>query len=126
MSLANVRPEDMRRCTLFRTFRHRWVLTYWADVRPNGNWLIAAEISRETTMQLRRFDDANLWSGCYRDPSHGLYGSKNGAHLVPTVAVTLRLRNWSLPFSVTVGGHLLSKPGLTFGVGPVYISWSLL
>jgi len=74
-------------------------------------------------MQLRRFDDANLWSGVNRFAPTGL---RDLDHLVPTVVVTLRLRNWSLPFSVTVGGHLLSKPGLTFGVGPVYISWSLL
>lgn len=63
---------------------------------------------------MRRFDDANLWSGGY---------AANG---VPRAVLTVRPRFWSVPFSVSIGGHLLSKPGLTFGLGPLYLSWSIL
>ena len=88
---------------------------------------------------MRRFDDANLWSGVNRIPNikHLLDGypqpsakrwrkTMERERGIPTLIVTLRLRYWSLPLSVSVGGHLLSKPGFTFGVGPIYFSWSIL
>lgn len=61
---------------------------------------------------MRRFDDAHLWSGVYR-----------GAAGVPSVAVILKLRYWSLPLSLTFEGHVIGVPGVTVGLGPLYVSW---
>ena len=66
-----------------------------------------------------RLNDANLWSGIYRP---GNAADPN----IPTVVVTLRPYEWGLPFALHIGGHLLAKPGLTFVVGPLHISWSRL
>lgn len=71
-------------------------------------------------MSVRRFDDANLWSGVYRH-TKGMWHDP-----IPTVVVTVRLRYWSLPLSISAGAHLLSKPGVTVGIGPLYFSWSWL
>ena len=71
-----------------------------------------------------RLRDANLWSGVYRC---SLTGWGNPAdHLIPTVVVSLRLCEWGLPLALHIGGHLLARPGLTFVVGPLHISWSRL
>jgi hypothetical protein len=65
------------------------------------------------SLLLYRLSDANLWTGVHRRG-------------IPTVVVSLRLCEWGLPFALHIGGHLLSKPGLTFVVGPLHISWSRL
>lgn len=54
-----------------------------------------------------------VWSGVYR-----------GAANVPTVVVDVRLDSWALPLAVYGEGPLLGKFGLTFGIGPLWISWS--
>lgn len=60
----------------------------------------------------RSFDDAHVWSGVYR-----------GNAGVATVAVILRLRYWSLPLSLSFTSHIIDRPGVTVGVGPLYLSW---
>lgn len=67
-------------------------------------------------MQLRRFDDAVIWSGFARGRYHK--GSP------PRLCVTVRLHYWSLPLSLTLNGHLISRRGFCVGVGPIYFSWS--
>jgi hypothetical protein len=37
-----------RRFILWTTARHRWVWLLRLDRRPNGNWLVMGEISRES------------------------------------------------------------------------------
>lgn len=60
----------------------------------------------------RTWDDSCVWSGVYR-----------GATNVPTLLVIIKLRSWSLPLSVSFMSHLITKPGVTIGIGPVYFSW---
>lgn len=73
-----------------------------------------AEIRANIQKMLRRFDDATLFSGLH---------ARNG---LPRLILFLRLRYWSLPLSVSIGGHMLSRPGCVVGVGPFYFSWSWL
>ena len=65
----------------------------------------------------------HIWSGVLRRP-RGLTPDWNDG--VPTVVIDVNLNDWALPLSVHVGGPLLSKPGLTFRIGPVNIGWSKL
>jgi hypothetical protein len=53
-----------------------------------------------------------LWAGVYR-----------GAARVSTVWVSLHWDQWALPLSFGLQAHLVSYPGVTVGIGPVYISW---
>lgn len=81
---------------------------------------------------MRHFDDATLWSGVYRSYFGGKpvkFKSLSDAacwQRLPTLVVTLRLRYWSLPLTISAGAHLLSKPGVTIGIGPLYFSWNWL
>ena len=69
----------------------------------------------------------HIWSGVYRSPDKGNpYGEMDRYNCVPTVVIDVNLNDWALPLSVHVGGPLLSKPGLTFRIGPVNIGWSKL
>jgi hypothetical protein len=75
-----------------------------------------------------RLTDANLWSGIYRNanPPRDDFEDRRGGFGIPTLVVSLRLHEWGLPLALHVGGHLLSRPGLTFVLGPIHISWSRL
>jgi hypothetical protein len=59
-----------------------------------------------------RWDNAHLWGGVLR-----------GAAGVATVALILRPREWSLPLSISYGSHIICRPGVTIGLGPLYLSW---
>lgn len=71
-------------------------------------------------------NDANVFSGVYRHPRDIRYPGKLLPHVIPTVIVTVRPCYWSLPFSLTMYGCLLGKPGFTFGFLCVYVAWSRL
>lgn len=64
--------------------------------------------------------------GKYLGQQFNLWAGLSNAVGVPSVVVSLRLAYWSLPFSMSVGGHCITRPGLTFGIGPIYVSWCKL
>jgi hypothetical protein len=70
----------------------------------------------------------HIWSGVLRTATWDVdsYGVRYPHRQAPTVIIDVNLRDWALPLSVHVGGPLLSKPGLTFRIGPVNIGWSKL
>ena len=70
----------------------------------------------------------HIWHGVWRTATWNTdsYGNKDPLRRCPTVVIDVNLNDWALPLSVHVGGPLLSKPGLTFRIGPVNIGWSKL
>lgn len=64
----------------------------------------------------------HIWAGVLRNTR----ATRDIEPWCPTVVIDVNLNDWALPLSVHVGGPLLSKPGLTFRVGPVNIGWSRL
>lgn len=69
----------------------------------------------------------HICSGVYRNPDKSdMWGEMDREVCYPTVVIDVNLNDWALPLSIHGGGPLLSKPGLTFRVGPVNIGWSRL